>query len=164
MPRYDCTGIAINQLRDDMNSQWGGTKTPGGRAWKHYCSVRLEFRRGKFLDEKGNELTRAAQTPSGNEVLMSMTKNKTCPPNRRIGQYTINYNTGIDYLRDLVDVAITYEIIDKSGAWFTILDTETGEILSDKIQGQANVYAFLEENEDVLMRVEEQVEKQSELL
>ena len=163
MPRYDCTGIAINQLRDDMNSQWGGTKTPGGRAWKHYCSVRLEFRRGKFLDEKGNDLTRAAESPAGNEVLMSMTKNKTCPPNRRIGKYTINYDTGIDYLRDLVEVAITYEIIDKHGAWFTIIDTDSGEVLADKIQGQANVYAYLEENEDILLKVEEQVENRSNL-
>lgn len=163
MPKYDCTGIAINQLREDMNSTWGGTRTPGGRAWKHYCSVRLEFKRGKFLDAKGNELTRAAESPVGNEVIMSMTKNKTCPPTRRIGRYTINYDTGIDYLRDLVDVAITYEIIDKSGAWFTIIDTESGEVLSDKIQGQANVYAFLEENEDILSRVEELIDNKSNL-
>lgn len=163
MPKYDSTGIAINQLREDMQSQWGGTKTPGGRAWRHYCSVRLEFRRGKFLDEKGNELTRAATSPVGNEVIMSMTKNKTCPPTRRVGQYTINYDFGIDYLKDLVDVAITYEIIDKNGAWFTIIDTDSGEVLADKIQGQANVYAYLEEHEDVLSKVEELVDNRSNL-
>ena len=163
MPRYNCTGIAINQLRDDMNSQWGGTKTPGGRAWKHYCSVRLEFRRGKFIDDKGKELTRSADTPAGNLVMMSMTKNKSCPPTRRIGQYTIMYESGIDYLRDLVDVAILYEIIDKNGAWFTILDPDTGEILKEKIQGQDNVYKFLDENDNVLERVEKMVEEHSNL-
>lgn len=154
MTRNKCTGIGINQERDDMNSTWGGTRTPGGRAWKYYCSVRLRFNRGKFLDDKGNELTRSAESPVGNIVQMSMTKNSTCPPTRRTGEYTINYEFGIDYLKDLIDVAVRYDIIKKSGAWFEIVDIESGELLSDKIQGQANVYEFLEENNEVLLKVE----------
>ena len=154
MTRNKCTGIGINQERDDMNSTWGGTRTPGGRAWKYYCSVRLRFSRGKFLDDKGNELTRSAESPVGNIVQMSMTKNSTCPPTRRTGEYTINYEFGIDYLKDLIDVAVRYDIIKKSGAWFEIVDIESGELLSDKIQGQANVYEFLEENNDILLKVE----------
>lgn len=154
MTRNKCTGIGINQERDDMNSTWGGTRTPGGRAWKYYCSVRLRFSRGKFLDDKGNELTRSAESPVGNIVQMSMTKNSTCPPTRRTGEYTINYEFGIDYLKDLIDVAVRYDIIKKSGAWFEIVDIESGELLSDKIQGQANVYEFLEENNEVLLKVE----------
>ena len=153
-----CTGIAINQIRDNLNSTWGGTTTPGGKAWKHFCAVRLQFSRGKFVDEKGNELTRSAENPAGNIVLMSMTKNKTCPPTRRTGFYTLNYEQGIDYLKDLVDVAIKYDVIDKRGAWFTIVDTESGEVLKDKIQGQANVYAELESDSTLLERVEELVD------
>ena len=158
MHRHKCTGIGINQLREDMNSSWGGTTTPGGRGWKHYVAVRLQFSRGKFIDEKGNELTRSAESPVGNIVLMSMTKNKTCPPTRRVGFYTINYEFGIDYLRDLIDVAIKYDIIKKSGAWFDIVNVDTGEIIQGKIHGQAAVREFLEENEEVLMQVEKFVE------
>lgn len=162
--RYGCTGIGINQERADMNSPYGGTKTVGGFAWKYICSARLRFSKGKFLDEKGNELSRSADTPVGNLVMMSMTKNKTCSSDRRTGQYTINYAHGIDYLRDLIDTAIRFDIIQKSGAWFEIVDTETGDILNEsKIQGQANVYEFLEDNTIVLERVEQLVQNKIEI-
>lgn len=159
MQRHKCTGIGINQIREDLNSSWGGIATPGGKAWKHFCSVRMQFSRGKFIDEKGNELTRSAENPVGNIVMMSMTKNKTCPPTRRTGFYTINYEIGIDYLRDLIEVAIKYDIVKKSGAWFDIVDIETGEILEGKIHGQSAVNEFLEQNDEVRNKVEELVEK-----
>lgn len=158
MQRHKCTGIGINQERQDMNSMYGGTTTPGGKAWKHFCSVRMKFARGKFIDEKGNELTRSAESPAGNIVMMSMTKNKTCPPTRRTGFYTINYETGIDYLRDLIEVAIKYDIIKKSGAWFDIVDIETGEILEGKIHGQSAVNEFLDQNEEIRSQVEKLVD------
>ncbi len=158
MQRHKCTGIGINQMREDLNSTWGGQTTPGGKAWKHFCAVRMQFSRGKFIDEKGNELTRSAESPAGNIVMMSMTKNKTCPPVRRTGFYTLNYETGIDYLRDLVEVAIKYGIVDKHGAWFDIVDVETGEMLLGKIQGQANVYKELEAENLLLERVEQLVD------
>lgn len=156
--RHKCTGIGINQERADLGNPYGGTTTPGGKAWKHFCSVRMQFRRGKYVDDKRNELNKSAETPAGNIVLMSMTKNKTCPPTRRIGFYTINYMNGIDYLKDLVDVAIKYGIVDKHGAWFTIVDIKTGEILKDKIQGQANVFDELDSNMELLKKVEELVD------
>lgn len=159
MQQYKCTGIAINQERDDLNSTYGGTKTPGGRAWKHACTVRLRFSRGKFIDEKGNELNNRAESPAGNIVMMSMTKNKSCPPTRRTGAYTLNYEEGIDYLTDLIETAIMEEIIEKSGAWYKIIDTETGEILEDKIQGQAKVKKVLEEDRMLLERVENLVDQ-----
>ena len=163
MQRHKCTGIGINQVREDLNSSWGGLTTPGGKAWKHFCAVRMQFSRGKFIDEKGNELTRSAENPVGNIVLMSMTKNKTCPPTRRTGMYTINYEIGIDYLRDLIDVAIKYGIVDKHGAWFDILDPDTGEILCGKLQGQASVYKELETEDLLLERVEELVEEKMKI-
>lgn len=153
MARHRCTGIGINQVRENLNSTWGGYTTPGGKAWQHGCSVRLQFSRGKFIDENGKELTRSAETPAGNVVLMSMTKNKTCPSNRRTGFYTINYEIGVDYIRDLVDVAIKYGIIEKSGAWFRIIDIDTGEIIKEKIQGQSAVFALLEEDADIYTQV-----------
>lgn len=159
--RTKCTCIGINQMRANMNSMYGGMTTTGGQAWKHNCSVRLEFRRGKFIDDDNKELTRGAENPAGNKVEVSMIKNKTCPPTRRTGFYTIKYLSGIDYLSDLIEVCIKDGIIDKAGAWFTIIDTESGEVLSDKIQGQANVNKFLsdEANIQILARIEELIDK-----
>lgn len=156
MHKNGCTGIAINQLRDDLNSPWGGTKTPGGRAWKHFCCVRMQFTRGKFFDDKGNDLPRTSESPAGNYVLMSMTKNKSCPPTRRTGFYTLNYEFGIDYLKDLIEVAIKYNVIQKSGAWFSIINPETGEQV-EKFQGQQKVYDYLgdDTHEEVLTMIED---------
>lgn len=154
MARHNCTGIGINQVREDMNSQWGGYTTPGGKAWKHLCAVRIQFSRGKFFDEKGNDLSRAAETPRGNFVQMSITKIKSAPPNRRTGFYTLNYEIGIDYLADLVEVALKCGVIQQSSAWFTIAG------VPDKIQGQAGVYEYLKSHQDVLDAVDELVNKQ----
>jgi len=157
--RNNCTVIGINQMRDDMNSMYGGTTTTGGKAWKHNTVLRLEFRRGKFIDVKRNELSRSAENPAGNIVNVALIKSKVCPPTRRTGFYTLRYDTGIDYLNDLIEVAIKYDIIKKSGAWFEIVDIETGEVISDKVQGQANVYALLENDEELLAKVEQLVDK-----
>ena len=84
-----------------------------------------------------------------------MVKNKCCPPTRRTGFYTLNYEYGVDYLKDLVEVAIKYDVIQKAGAWFSIINTETGELI-EKLQGQARVYEYLEDedHEDVLTMIE----------
>lgn len=159
--RYNCTVIGINQIRDDLGAMWGGAvKTPGGRGWKHLCSVRMQFTRGAFIDEKGNEIKRSSESPAGNKVLMTMIKNKTCPSNRRGGYYTIDYANGIDYLADLLEVAIKYDLIQQHGAWFSIIDPDTGDIKADKIQGMSNVKEFFmdEDNEEVLSFVEDYID------
>lgn len=156
--RHNCTFIATNQLRDKIDSMFGGTKTVGGRAWQHNVSVRLEFRMGEYIDAKGKSLTRGAENPAGNIVKTTMLKNKTCPPTRRTGYYTLRYADGIDYLSDFIEVAIKFDVIEKSGAWFTIVDIETGEILKDKLHGQDNVSKFLESETEVLARLEELVD------
>ena len=158
--RHNCTIIGINQMRDDLNSAYGGTTTTGGKAWKHNCSVRLEFRMGKYFDESGKDLSRGTENPAGNYVLVSMKKNKTCRPDRRVGEYRLTYLNGIDYISDLIDVAVKYGIVEKSGAWFQIVDIETGEMLGDKLQGQANLSSFLadENNADILQRVEKLID------
>lgn len=151
--KHKCTVIGINQLRDDMNSMWGGVKTTGGRAWRHACSVRIQFSRGKFFDDKGRELTNSAENPYGNFVKFSITKLLFAAPDRRTGFYTLRYDRGIDYLTDLIEVAIAYELIDVSGAWYTLLN-----ICKDKIQGKDGVRKYLEENQDALAQLEELVE------
>lgn len=156
--RHKCTVLGINQLRDDLNSMFGGTKTVGGRGWKHNVSARFEFRMGKYINEQNKELPRGAENPAGNIVQVTMKKNKTCPPTRRTGFYTLKYLEGIDYLSDFIDVCIKYGIVDKAGAWFSIVNIDTGEILEDKIHGQDNVKTFLLENPDVLQILESLVE------
>ena len=161
--KNNVTLIFINQVRDDLKSLYpGATRTPGGRALKHFCSVRMEFRRGSFLNDKGEEIKKSSESPAGNIVLMSMEKNKTCPPNRRGGFYSLDYANGINYLRDLVDVALKYDMIKQSGAWFTIIDPDTGECKSEKIQGMPNVYNYLRdvEHEDVLTFIENYIDAQ----
>lgn len=157
MARHRCTGIGINQMREVIGSQFPMQTTPGGKAWKHCCAVRMQFSKGPFIDSAGNELTRSAESPAGNVVLMSMMKNKSCPPTRRTGRYTLNYETGIDWIRDLLDLAIRFEIVDKRGAWFSINDIETGEVLVDKVQGQARLLEILKTDNSVLSRVKQMV-------
>lgn len=159
--KHDCTVIGINQLRDDLGAMYpGATKTPGGRAWKHLCSVRMQFMKGSFIDDKGNDIARRSDSPAGNKVLMTMVKNKSCPGNRRGGFYIIRYDSGIDYLADLIEVAMKCDMIQQSGAWFTIVDPDTGEIKSEKIQGMSNISTFLadEDNEEILSFVENYIE------
>lgn len=158
MNKYNCTGLAINQMRDKLNSTFGGQTTPGGNAWRHFCMVRLEFSRGAFVDDKCNPLTRGVQNPAGNIVMMTMLKNKTCKPDRRTGQYTLNYNEGINYAKDLMDCAMLYDIVRQSGAWFSVQNPETGEIIQDKVQGQGKLLTLLEEDDTLLQRIEELVD------
>lgn len=157
-----CTIIGINQIRDDLNAMWAGAiKTPGGKAWKHACAVRLQFTRGSFLDERGNEIKRNSESPAGNIVNVAMVKNKTCPPTRRLGYYTITYEYGVDYISDLLELAIKYEVIEKSGAWFSVKNPETGEEVA-KLQGQASVREFLEDdnNVEILSAIEDYIDEQ----
>lgn len=159
--KYKCTLIGINQMRADMNSMYGGMTTTGGKAWKHNVSARLEFRQGKFFDEKYKEISRGAENPVGNYVQVAMTKNKTCPPTRHTGFYTLRYDIGIDYLYDLTELCIKYGIIEKAGAWFALMDMETGEQIT-KVQGQSAMYDYLEQNTDVLAKVEAWVNQKME--
>lgn len=157
--KHNCTVIGINQMRDVMNSTYGGTTTTGGKAWKHNCAVRIEFRRGKFFDDKYRDLSRSAENPQGNYVQVAMTKNKTCPPTRHTGFYTLRYAVGIDYLYDLIEVAIKYSVVEKAGAWFAVVDTDTGEVLT-KVQGQSALYDYLDDgtNIDILKYIEDKIE------
>ena len=148
--KHSCTLIGINQMRADMNSMYGGLTTTGGKAWKHNVSARFEFRRGKFFDDKYKDLNRGAENPMGNYVEVSMTKNKTCPPTRRTGFYTLRYDIGIDYLYDLTEVCVKYGVIEKAerGGWFTLKHVETGEQIA-KLQGQYAVSEFFSDDENI---------------
>lgn len=153
-----CMGIFINQLRDKLNSTIPGqTNTPGGRALKHFCTTRIEFRKGTYIDESGKTISRSSGDPTSQKIMVNMIKTKFCRPNHHIGQYTINYDMGIDYITDLVELAIYYNIVVKSGAWYQVVDKSTGEIWLDKVQGMQKLHDKIDEDVDLMQRIEEAV-------
>lgn len=163
--KYDCTVVGINQMRDDLNSSYGGKTTTGGRAWKHNCSVRLQFAKGDYLDENGNDLNRSAESPKGNKVMVSILKTKVDKPDRRTGYYTLMYDYGIDEVADLIEVGIKFGIISKAGAWFSLCDTDTGELMTDdegnslKFQGKQKLTEYLRTDEIMLELIREKLKE-----
>lgn len=148
--KYNCTLIGINQVREDMNSQYGGTTTIGGKAWRHDCSVRLSFRKGDHFDEKFTKVAKSTcGDPYGHYVQMHVEKTKICRPDRKLGFYTFVYTTGIEAIMDYIGVALQEGWIKQGGAWFTFVDPYTGEVLCnedgspEKVQGIKNLPTFL---------------------
>lgn len=156
--KHNCTLIGINQLRDKIDSMYGGTTTTGGRAWKHNVACRFEFRRGDYFDEDYKKLSRGAESPCGQYVQVAMTKNKTCPPTRRTGFYTLRFDIGIDYLFDLTELGMKYGIIEQGGAWYYVINPETKEQIG-KAQGRGGLYTYFEEHSEVLSQVEQWIEQ-----
>lgn len=150
--KYNCMCIMINQVREDLNNPYNTFITPGGRGFKHNCSVRLMFQQGDFLDVNYKHLNRGCENPAGNEVNVRIEKSKVCRSDRRLGYYTLNYLEGIDYINDMVDVLLQTGYIVQNGSYFTLVDAETGEVLCDedgkeiKVQGRTNLYKRLKED------------------
>lgn len=147
-----CAFIGINQIREDLSSMYNTTSTPGGKMWKHACSLRLRFRKDTLLDINNKELTSRAENPAGNKVAIEISKTKVCKPDRRVGYYTLNYTTGIDTLADTITVALRYDILRQGGSWYYYID-ENGAIAKDienndiKFQGKERLLEKLRTDE-----------------
>lgn len=153
--KYKATLIAINQVRENLTGYGDHLQTPGGRAWKHACSMRLMFKRGAFFDEDGNELTKSAQSPAGHIIEMTVLKTKTCKWDRKLGTAHLNYVKGIDTIQDTIDTALHLGFIDNSvQGTFKLLDPDTGMPMLDaegneiKIRGKKNVATYFREHLD----------------
>lgn len=163
--KRNCTLIGINQVRDDMNSRFNAVTTPGGKGWKHMCSVRMMFRKGSFVDEWGDEIKRSSESPYGNQVQIDIAKTKVFKPDRRIGFYTLNYYNGVDVIQDTIELALKYDIIIKGGSWFTFRDIETGELINDKdgemlkLQGRASVVKEFQNNDELFDTIAKSLNK-----
>ena len=157
LARTQASFIGINQARDDMNSPYGGTTTTGGKCWRHGCSTRLEFRKGNYIDAKGNNLSRACENPAGNIVNVSLIKSKVVRPDRKVGFYTLKYLEGIDYISDAVDVAIKLGLVNQAGSWFTLVEPETGEV-KEKFQGKPKLVEYLKDNTDAYMQLSNDIQ------
>lgn len=158
LKRYKCTVIGINQLRDDMNNPYNLYSTPGGKAWKFLCSVRLFFSLGSFINSEGKEVSRSTVDPAGNRVDIKVEKTKICRKDRRNGFYTLKYLTGIDELTDTIDTAVELGFIQSGGAWFTLTDIDTGELILDKkFQGKTKVIEYFKQNTEEYTKLWEAV-------
>lgn len=146
--------IMINQVRENINNPYATDSTPGGRAVKHLYAVRLMFRRGSFIDDKGEELNQKAENPAGNLVNVLVHKTKVFRPDRRQGFYTLNYTTGIDKVADLVDLAIKEGVIDRAGAWFSV-ENDNGEEV--KFQGKLKLIEYLRDNVYLADKIEDKL-------
>ena len=135
--KNEVTLIGINQMREDM-SGYGQQITTGGKGWKHNCSLRLMFKKGDYIDINNNSIKRSSSNPAGNLIEVAIAKTKVCKPDRRNGYFTLNYTKGIDIVADTVELACYFDLIQKAGAWFTLINPDTGEILQKTIHSENN--------------------------
>ena len=141
--KTNTTVIFINQLRQKIGIMFGNPETTtGGQALKYYSSVRLDIRRCDSVKNKDNE-------DIGNRVRVKVVKNKVAPP-FKTAEFDIIYGQGISALGNIIDVAVNFDIIKKSGAWFSYNDEKLG-------QGREKAKEFLEQNPDILNEIEAKV-------
>ena len=140
--RSNTTVIFINQIREKIGVMFGNPETtPGGRALKFYSSIRMEIRRITSLKDAGEMV--------GSRVRVKVVKNKVAPPFKQT-EFDIMYGKGISYEGDILDLAVTGNIVEKTGAWYSFEDMKIG-------QGRENAKTFLKENNDILAKVTEKV-------
>lgn len=133
-----CATIFINQIREKVGVMFGNPETTtGGRALKFYSTIRMEVRRIETI-KNGNEMI-------GSRTRVKVVKNKVAPPFKQ-AEFDIMYGTGISKEGCLVDLGVEYDLIQKSGAWFSYGDTRIG-------QGREKAKDFLRENPDVAAEI-----------
>ena len=132
--------IFINQIREKVGVMFGNPEiTPGGRALKFYATIRLEVRRAEQL-KQGTDIV-------GNRTKIKVVKNKVAPP-FKIAEVDVMYGEGVSKQGEILDLAVEYNIIEKSGSWYSY----NGEKLG---QGRENAKLFLKENPFVMEEVAE---------
>lgn len=146
--RSNTTVIFINQIRMKIGVMFGNPETTtGGNALKFYASVRMDIRRISQI-KQGDEII-------GNRTRVKVVKNKVAPPFRQ-AEFDIMYNKGISRSGDIVDLAVTHNIIEKAGAWFAYGEGKIG-------QGREAAKTYLEEHPEVMdevaVKVREAVDK-----
>jgi recombination protein RecA len=135
--------IFTNQLREKIGVVFGNPETtPGGRALKFYCSVRLDVRRIQSI-KSGSEII-------GSRVRVRVVKNKVAPP-FRTAEFDIMHDEGISRVGDLLDLGVDLEVIDKRGSYYYY-----GEDLR-LAQGRENAKEFLQDNPDLVEEIEQQI-------
>ena len=135
--------IFINQLREKVGVVYGNPEvTTGGRALKFYASIRIDVRKIEQLKGPCNEFI-------GSRTRAKIVKNKVAPPFKE-AEFDIMYGKGISKVGEILDLAVKYDIIHKSGAWFSYNENRLG-------QGRDNVKNYISEHPDFMAELEAQV-------
>jgi recombination protein RecA len=147
--KFTASLLIINQLRDSMDL-YKLYDTPGGRALKHACSVRIMFKKGELYNEKFEAIKRSSELAFGNQVSVKIEKSKISKPDRIVGFYKLSYYSGIEKESELADFMLKFGLITQAGSWFTFIDPESGEILDGfKAQGMPKVVELLKNNPEL---------------
>ncbi|TYP91544.1 recombination protein RecA [Sphingobacterium allocomposti] len=140
--KTNCCCIFINQLREKIGVMFGNPETTtGGNALKFYASVRLDIRRTSQIKD--------SDEVSGNRVKVKIVKNKVAPP-FRVAEFDIMFGEGISKVGEIIDLGVEYNIIKKSGSWFSYGDTKLG-------QGRDAVKSLLLDNPDLSDELEAKI-------
>jgi len=141
--KTNCTVIFINQLREKIGVMFGNPETTtGGNALKFYASVRLDIRRSTQIKDSNSNVL-------GNKTRVKVVKNKVAPP-FKMAEFDIMYGEGVSKIGEIIDIGVDYEIIKKSGSWFSYEDTKLG-------QGRDAVKAILKDNPDLMDELETKI-------
>ena len=140
--KSNCTVVFINQLREKIGVTYGNPETTtGGRALKFYATVRLDIRKSDVI-KLNNEII-------GNRTKVKIAKNKVAPPFKTT-EFDIMYGKGISREGDTLDMAAEYDIVNKSGAWYSYNGEKIG-------QGRENAKIYLSEHPDIMEEIEKVV-------
>lgn len=135
--------IFINQLREKIGGYGNPETTPGGRALKFFSSVRMDIRRADPIKEGNDQV--------GFRARVKVVKNKMAPPFKN-AEFDIMFGTGISKEGSILDMGVDYDIVNKSGSWYTYGDERLG-------QGRQAAKNFLRENPVLLEEIERKVRK-----
>lgn len=136
------TIIFINQLRDKIGIMFGNPETTtGGKALKYYSSMRIDVRKGELI-KNGTEAI-------GNKVKVKIVKNKVAPPFKD-AEFELLYGEGISKIGAIIDLAVKFEIVEKSGAWYNYNDERLG-------QGKENARQFLKQHPELCEEIDQKV-------
>ncbi|MHC5201055.1 recombinase RecA [Myroides sp. LJL119] len=142
--KTNCTVFFINQLREKIGVMFGNPETTtGGNALKFYASVRLDIRRSTQIKDGENII--------GNRTKVKVVKNKVAPP-FRTAEFDIMYGEGVSKVGEILDLAVEYEIVKKSGSWFSYGDTKLG-------QGRDAVKGLIKDNPELMEELETKIKE-----
>lgn len=143
--KTNCTVIFINQLREKIGVMFGNPETTtGGNALKFYASVRLDIRRSSQIKSSNGDV-------AGNKTRVKVVKNKVAPP-FKMAEFDIMYGEGVSKTGEVIDIGVDYEIIKKSGSWFSYEDTKLG-------QGRDAVKNLLLDNPELMEELEGKIKE-----